>query len=130
VVSIRAAACSSPAAAVAARPGTLRRPPRDAPHPRRPAARHRHPARFPVPPACGGPGCARRDHRAPGARRRDGAAPGGSAGVVPRGTTQQAILELRYSHADHMYVVADSVRMDLLRGQAGAGTPAGPETGN
>lgn len=47
----------------------------------------------------------------------------------PRGTAQQAILELRYSHADHMYVVADSARMDLLRGQAGAGAPAGPEQG-
>lgn len=47
----------------------------------------------------------------------------------PRGTPQQAVLELRYTHADHMYVVADSVRMDLLRGQAGAGTPAGRKQG-
>jgi len=42
----------------------------------------------------------------------------------PRGTAQQALRELRYTHADHMYVVADSVRMDLLREQA---PPARPQ---
>ncbi|HTU71971.1 MAG TPA: hypothetical protein VMG38_00495 [Trebonia sp.] len=47
----------------------------------------------------------------------------------PRGTAQQAVRELRYTHAGHMYVVADSVRMDLLRGQAGTGTPMGRRPG-
>jgi hypothetical protein len=46
----------------------------------------------------------------------------------PRGTAQQAVRELRYTHADHMYVVADSVRWDLLREQADAGAPAEPGT--
>lgn len=47
----------------------------------------------------------------------------------PRGTAQQAVRELRYTYADYMYVVADSVRWDLLREQAGAGAPAEPGTG-
>lgn len=47
----------------------------------------------------------------------------------PGGTVQQALRELPYTHADHMYAVADSVRMDLLREQAAAGAAAGPETG-
>lgn len=46
----------------------------------------------------------------------------------PRGTVQQALRELPYTHADHMYAVADSVGMDLLREQAAAGA-AGPGTG-
>ena len=46
----------------------------------------------------------------------------------PRGTPQQAVLELRYSHADHMYAVADSVRVDLLREQSADAAAAGPET--
>jgi hypothetical protein len=47
----------------------------------------------------------------------------------PRGTVQQALRELRYTQADHMYVVADSVRMDLLREQARAGAE-GPLPGS
>ena len=47
----------------------------------------------------------------------------------PGGTVQQALRELPYTHADHMYAVADSVRMDLLREQAAAGASAGPGTG-
>jgi hypothetical protein len=33
----------------------------------------------------------------------------------PRGTPMQAVRDLGYSHRDHMYVVADSVLMDLVR---------------
>jgi hypothetical protein len=39
----------------------------------------------------------------------------------PRGTPEQAVRELRYTHADHMYAVADSVRVDLLREQSADG---------
>jgi hypothetical protein len=42
----------------------------------------------------------------------------------PQGTAQQAVRDLRYTHADHMYVIADSVRIDLLREQAAGGTAA------
>jgi hypothetical protein len=33
----------------------------------------------------------------------------------PRGNPLQAVRDLQYSHQDYMYVVADSVRIDLLR---------------
>lgn len=33
----------------------------------------------------------------------------------PGGPVQEALRQLEFSHPDHMYVVADSVRMDLLR---------------
>lgn len=33
----------------------------------------------------------------------------------PRGNPLQAVRDLQYSHQDYMYVVADSVRTDLLR---------------
>jgi hypothetical protein len=35
----------------------------------------------------------------------------------PHGTALQALNELRYSHSDHMHVIADSIRMDLVRGE-------------
>jgi len=34
----------------------------------------------------------------------------------PHASTLDAIRELRYSYPDHMYVIADSIRMDLARG--------------
>jgi hypothetical protein len=33
----------------------------------------------------------------------------------PHASTLDAIRELRYSYPDHMYVIADSIRMDLAR---------------
>jgi proteasome lid subunit RPN8/RPN11 len=33
----------------------------------------------------------------------------------PGGPAQEALRQLGFSHPDHMYVVADSIRMDLLR---------------
>jgi hypothetical protein len=33
----------------------------------------------------------------------------------PGGNPLQAVRDLQYSHQDYMYVVADSVRIDLLR---------------
>ena len=33
----------------------------------------------------------------------------------PRGNPLQAVRDLQYSHQDYMHVVADSVRIDLLR---------------
>jgi hypothetical protein len=33
----------------------------------------------------------------------------------PHGTPDHAVRELDYSHPDHMCVVADSVRIDMLR---------------
>ena len=44
----------------------------------------------------------------------------------PRGTAQQAVRDLGYTHADHMYVIADSIRIDLTREQAAA-APGGPQ---
>ncbi len=35
----------------------------------------------------------------------------------PGGSALQAIKDLGYSHPDYMYVVADSVRIDLMRGE-------------
>jgi hypothetical protein len=35
----------------------------------------------------------------------------------PQGTALQALNELRYSHPDHMHVIADSIRIDLVRGE-------------
>ncbi len=34
---------------------------------------------------------------------------------TPRATALQAVRDLAYSHPDHMYVVADSIRIDLVR---------------
>jgi hypothetical protein len=36
----------------------------------------------------------------------------------PEASPSQAIKELGYSHPDHMYVVADSIRIDMIRGQS------------
>jgi hypothetical protein len=33
----------------------------------------------------------------------------------PHGTVLQALNDLNYSHPDHMYVIANSIRMDLVR---------------
>lgn len=33
----------------------------------------------------------------------------------PRGNPLQAVRDLQYTHPDYMYVVADSVRVDLQR---------------
>ena len=33
----------------------------------------------------------------------------------PRGNPLQAVQDLQYTHQDYMYVVADSVRIDLMR---------------
>ena len=35
----------------------------------------------------------------------------------PHGTALQALNDLDYSHPDHMYVIADSIRMDLVRAE-------------
>jgi hypothetical protein len=35
----------------------------------------------------------------------------------PHGTALQAINALHYSYPDHMHVIADSIRMDLVRGE-------------
>lgn len=37
-------------------------------------------------------------------------------GVNPRATPAEAVRALGYSYADYMYAVADSVKVDLLRG--------------
>ena len=35
----------------------------------------------------------------------------------PLGTALQALNDLHYSHPDHMHVIADSIRMDLVRAE-------------
>jgi hypothetical protein len=39
----------------------------------------------------------------------------------PLGTALQAVKNLGYSHPDYMYVIADSIRIDLVRREGVAG---------
>ncbi|MGH3237091.1 MAG: hypothetical protein ACRDOH_28295 [Streptosporangiaceae bacterium] len=42
----------------------------------------------------------------------------------PHGTPDRAVKELGYSHADQMLVVADSIRIDMLRASDHASDPS------